>query len=268
MALDVRKLSISEIKQLLHTSNVQERQKIIRFLKKDSRVGARKLAASCGTLQKKSDELEKEFIKLCSFEEKLRRKGFLAICGVDEAGRGALAGPLVAAAVILPPDFFLPGLKECKQLLPEVREKFYCKLMEIALDWRVEMVTPGRIDEKGLHKMNLHILEQAVINLSMTPDYVLSDGFALAGLTLPNIALKEGDKLSISIAAASIIAKVERDRLMIRYAKEFPDYGFDSHKGYGTKEHLKALEKFGPSGIHRLSFKPVRECIDLRLGDF
>lgn len=267
MAYEFDRLSIAEIKKLLDFSGDKKQQKIIKALKKDRRSGVQKLVAAFTKSLEKSKQVKQEFKQLSSFEDKLKSKGFSAIAGVDEAGRGALAGPLVAAAVILPSDFFLPGLRECKQLLPEVRERFYKEITEVALDWRVEIATPAHIDERGLHKTNLYILELAVLNLSKTPDYILSDGFALPNLRLPHIALIEGDKLSISIAAASIIAKVERDRLMIAYAKQFPQYGLDSHKGYGTKEHLKALEKFGASPIHRSSFKPVRERMALRLGD-
>lgn len=268
MSFQVCKLSITEIKELLFSSHHKSRLEIIALLKQDKRVGVQRLVASFEADLKKSNQLEQEFLRLSSFEEKLRKKGFSAIAGVDEVGRGAFAGPIVAAAVILPHDFFLPGIKECKQLLPEAREKLYKKIIENACDWHVETLEPSYIDEEGLHKANLIVLERAVLNLSKTPDYVLSDGFSLANLKLPNIALIGGDKLSVSIAAASIIAKVERDRIMVSYSKKFPDYGFDHNKGYGTKEHLEALEQLGLSPIHRLCFKPVRKCVELRLGDF
>jgi ribonuclease HII len=268
MSFEVCKLSIAEIKKLLFFSHDESRQEIVNLLKQDKRAGVQKLVASLEACLKKGNQLEQEFIQLSSFEQKLRRKGFSSIAGVDEAGRGAFAGPLVAAVVVLPNNFFLPGLRECKQLLPEAREKLYKKIVENACDWHVETVISSYIDEVGLHKANLLALEHAVLNLSKIPDYVLSDGFALPNLKLPHIALIGGDKLSISIAAASIIAKVERDRLMVSYSKKFPAYGFDHNKGYGTKEHLEALEKFGPSPIHRLCFKPVRNCVELKLGDF
>ncbi len=267
MAFDMQRLSLTEIKHILYSSEDKQRQRIIRLLEKDRRTGAKRLITSFNASRKKSEKFEKEFRQLCSFEEKLRCRGFTNIAGVDEAGRGAFAGPLVAAAVILPPDFFLPGLRESKQLLPGIREEFYEEITDNACDWHVEIITPSYIDRKGLHKANLYVLEKAVLNLSKTPDYVLSDGFSLYNLRLPRTSLIAGDRLSVSIAAASIVAKIERDRLMVSYSKEFSDYGFENHKGYGTKEHFKALQKFGPSPIHRLSFKPVRECIELRLKD-
>lgn len=267
MHLDVGRLSIAEIKCLLNSSQEKQRKRIIALLENDRRIGAQKIVAMFTRSLQKSEEVEKEFRRLASFEERLKNKGFRAIAGVDEAGRGALAGPLVAAAIVLPDGFFLPGLRECKQLMPEAREEFYEQIMSAGCEWHVEVVKPDQIDKRGLHKANLYALEQAVLKLARTPDYVLSDGFSLSGLTLPNIGLIEGDRLSVSIAAASIIAKVERDRMMIGFSKEFPEYGFESHKGYGTKEHLSFLEEYGPSPIHRLSFKPVRERIELQLGD-
>ena len=265
MAPDVEKLSIPAIRELLNSSDEKQQKKIVRLMKKDQRIGVQKLLAQLESSQEKQKQCEAEFNELCSFEIKLRDKGFERIAGVDEAGRGAFAGPLVASAVVLPLEFHFPGLKESKQLTPELREEYYEVILECALAWHVEIVPPAVIDEKGLHKCNLYALERAVLNLPSAPDFVISDGFPLPSLELPKISIAQGDTLSISIAAASIIAKVERDRMMIAYSREFPGYGFETHKGYGTREHLEALEKMGPCPIHRASFKRIAECAQLDL---
>lgn len=265
MLLDFQSLSISRVKELLSSADDKGQQEIIHLLEDDGRTGIRKLVSSLKSGQQKAKQSEKEFKRLCSFELKLRSRGFIEIAGADEAGRGAFAGPLVAAAVVLPPHFYLPGLKESKQLTPRARDEYYEIITDRALDWQIEVISSTIIDQKGLHKANLYALEKAVLGLSATPDFVLSDGFGLPNLKLPKTSLIRGDKLSISIAAASVLAKVRRDRIMISYSDQFPQYGFEKHKGYGTKEHAQALKRYGPSTIHRLTFKPVQECVQLRL---
>jgi len=265
MLLDFQCLSITQVKELLSSADDKRQQEIICLLEDDGRTGIRRLINALKSGQQKAKQSEKEFNRLCSFELKLRSRGFIEIAGADEAGRGAFAGPLVAAAVVLPPRFYLPGLKESKQLTSRARDEYYEIITDRALDWQIEVISPTIIDQKGLHKANLYALEKAVLGLSATPDFVLIDGFALPGLKLPKTSLIRGDKLSISIAAASILAKVRRDRIMVSYSDQFPQYGFEKHKGYGTKEHAQALKIYGPSLIHRLTFKPVQECLQLRL---
>ncbi len=189
------------------------------------------------------------------FERRLHAEGFRLIAGVDEVGRGALAGPLVTCAVILPPGFDCDGLKDSKQLAPEEREVWDERIRASALSVALCKAYPSRIDRRGLHVTNLALLRQAVRALDVLPDFVLTDGFALRGLRLPRLSVKKGDATCASVAAASIVAKVARDAMMDRYHRRYPRYGFDHHRGYGTPSHRAAIARFGPSPIHRMSFK-------------
>jgi ribonuclease HII len=190
-----------------------------------------------------------------SLERRLREAGFRFIAGVDEAGRGALAGPMFAAAVILPAEFDLDGLRDSKQLTPAQREEWDRRIRTGAVAVSVRRAFPRRIDHRGLHVSNLKLLRQAAAGLSPRPDFVLTDGFRPRGLRVPNLSIKKGDAVSASVAAASVVAKVARDRCMDRYHRRFPQYGFNRHRGYGTASHRAAIAQFGPSPIHRLSFK-------------
>lgn len=189
------------------------------------------------------------------FERQLRAQGFRLIAGVDEVGRGALAGPLVTAAVILPGDFECGGLKDSKELTPDQREEWDARIRDRALAVALCKAYPGRIDRNGLHVTNLALLRQAVRALPIEPEFVLTDGFALRGLGLPRLSVRKGDATCASVAAASIVAKVARDAMMDRYHRRFPRYGFDRHRGYGTASHRAAIARFGPTPIHRRSFK-------------
>lgn len=194
-------------------------------------------------------------IDLGRYERGLREQGFARIAGVDEAGRGALAGPLVAAAVILPEGFDLVGIADSKALTADERVQGYERIVRDAVAWTVCRCMPTRIDRRGLHKTNLWLLRHCVTTLSIEPDYVLTDGFPIRRLPMPNLSIKKGDAVTASVAAASIVAKVTRDRMMDRYHRRFPVYGFDHNRGYGTKEHRDAIRRHGPSPIHRFSFK-------------
>jgi ribonuclease HII len=197
-------------------------------------------------------------LDLDRYERELRREGFRLIAGADEAGRGALAGPLVAAAVILPEGFDLEGVNDSKMLTPAQRESAYERIVRDALAWSVGRCTSTRIDRRGLHKTNVWLLRRCITTLDLAPDYVLTDGFAVKRLSVPNLSIKKGDAVTASVAAASIVAKVTRDRMMDRYHRRFPFYGFDHNRGYGTKEHRDAIRRHGPSPIHRYSFKGLR----------
>ena len=194
-------------------------------------------------------------IDLGRYERGLREQGFSRVAGVDEAGRGALAGPLVAAAVILPEGFDLDGIADSKVLSATAREHGYERIVRDAVAWCVCRCMPTRIDRRGLHKTNLWLLRRCVTTLSVEPDYVLTDGFPVRRLSMPNLSIKKGDAVTASVAAASIVAKVTRDRMMDRYHRRFPVYGFDRNRGYGTPEHRAAIREHGPSPIHRFSFK-------------
>jgi ribonuclease HII len=191
------------------------------------------------------------------YERQLRERGFTLLAGVDEAGRGALAGPLVAAAVILPTTFELDGLEDSKLLTRKQRETAYARVTGEAVAYAVCRAMPTRIDRAGLHRTNMALLRRALRKLPMTPDFVLSDGFPLKRLGIPCLGLRKGDVVTASVAAASVVAKVTRDRIMDRYHRRFPDYGFDTNRGYGTERHWEALWRLGPTPIHRRSFNHV-----------
>jgi ribonuclease HII len=191
------------------------------------------------------------------YERQLRDRGFTALAGVDEAGRGALAGPLVAAAVILPESFELEGLEDSKLLTRKQRERAYQRVTEEAVAFAVCKAMPKRIDRAGLHRTNLALLRRALRKLPVTPEFVLTDGFPLKRLGIPSLGLRKGDVVTASVAAASVVAKVTRDRIMDRYHRRYPEYGFDSNRGYGTERHWEALWRLGPTPIHRRSFNHV-----------
>lgn len=190
-------------------------------------------------------------------EERLAAAGFSRIAGADEVGRGALAGPLVAAAVILPSDANIDGLRDSKLCTAAQRERLARAIRAVALSVSIVRITPARIDRVGLQRCNLQALRRALAGLDTCPDYALTDGFALRRPPVPALAVKKGDQVSKSVAAASIIAKVARDRAMRRYHRRFPQYGFATNVGYGTREHWRALEAHGPCEIHRRSFYGV-----------
>ena len=193
--------------------------------------------------------------RLDYYERQLHEQGFGLIAGVDEAGRGALAGPLVAAAVILPRGFSIDGLRDSKELTAAQREEWFDRLSTEAISYAVCRAFPRRIDHRGLHVSNLALLRRAVQALPVRPDFVLTDGFAPRGMKMPCLSMKKGDVITASVAAASIVAKVTRDAAMDRYHRRYPHYGFDRHRGYGTASHRAAIARFGPSPIHRMSFK-------------
>ena len=197
------------------------------------------------------------------YERTLREKGFRLIAGADEAGRGALAGPLVAAAVILPDGFDHDELNDSKLLTALQRERCFEAIVASAVAISVCRAMPSRIDHRGLHRSNKFLLRRAPSSLDGPPDYVLTDGWPVGYIPVPHLAIRKGDAVTASVAAASIVAKVTRDRTMDRYHRRFPAYGFNTNRGYGTRAHWDALERLGPTPIHRRSFKGVRE-ISLR----
>jgi ribonuclease HII len=192
------------------------------------------------------------------FERIVYAQGFRRIAGLDEAGRGPLAGPVVAAAVILPRDALFPGLRDSKKLTVLQRDRFFEAIRGRALAVGIGVMGPEVIDRINILQATVRAMVQALEDLALSPDYLLIDALTLPDLQIPQKALIRGDDRSQSIAAASVIAKVTRDRLMLEYDREYPQYRFRSHKGYGTAEHLEALMRFGPCPIHRKSFRRVR----------
>ena len=190
------------------------------------------------------------------YERLLAAQGFTRVAGADEAGRGALAGPLVAAAVVLPAGFDIEGINDSKLLTEPQREAAYARIVAAAT-WVACKAEPTAIDARGLHRSNIALLRRAA--KALEPDYVLTDGFPVPRIPCPSIGVKKGDAVSASVAAASIIAKVTRDRIMRRLHKRHPEFGWDHNKGYGTPDHLEALDRHGPTPLHRMSFAPCAQ---------
>ncbi len=198
--------------------------------------------------------MKKEMTDLYAFEEELRRSGVDSFCGVDEAGRGPLAGPVYAAAVILPEGLRLEGLNDSKKLTPARRESLFERIIEQAVSYGIALVSAKEIDEINILNATYRAMTLAIEQLSPAPGLCLIDGNRATGIAYPCRCVVGGDGLCASIAAASILAKVSRDRYMEDYAKRYPEYGFDRHKGYGTKMHYDMLRRYGPSPEHRITF--------------
>jgi len=201
---------------------------------------------------------------LWHMERSLRRRGFSAIAGADEAGRGACAGPLVAAACVLPSGRRgrVPGLADSKLLTAAARERVYAEVVDRAVAWSVVVMPVADLDARGMHVTNIEALRRAVWNLDPGPDYVLTDGFPVPGLARPGLAVWKGDRVAACVAAASVLAKVTRDRMMLELHERFPEYDFAGHKGYITDVHSAALERHGPCPEHRMRFVNVRSARD------
>ncbi len=193
------------------------------------------------------------------FEKAAYFNGFTCVAGIDEAGRGPLAGPVMAAAVILPVGLALDDVDDSKKLSPDKREKLFDIIMSQAVSVGVGIIGPLEIDRINILQATRSAMLAAVQQLSPQPDYLLIDGISTINSAIPQKTIKKGDSLSLSIAAASIIAKVTRDRLMVEMDSKYPGYGFSGHKGYGSAAHLDAIRKLGPSPIHRMTFGGVKE---------
>ncbi len=193
---------------------------------------------------------------LRTLENALRRLGFHRIAGVDEVGRGCLAGPVMAAAVVLHPARHIPGLSDSKQIGPLERERLYAEIVHRADAWAVGVAEADEIDRLNIHRASLTAMRRAVMSLDPLPDLVLVDAFRIPDLWLPQCSVRHGDARCAAIAAASIVGKVTRDWRMLELHREDPRYGFDRHKGYGTADHLAAVGRFGYSAVHRRSFRP------------
>jgi ribonuclease HII len=190
-----------------------------------------------------------------TIENAVRRLGFSRVVGVDEVGRGSLAGPVVVAAVVLHPERRIPGVRDSKLLTPAARERLYGEILERAVCWTIASASPDEVDALNVHQASLLAMRRAVNDLAPLPDFVLVDGFRIPGLYLPQRRVIGGDRRCAAIAAASIVAKVTRDRQMRELHTHDPRYGFDRHKGYATAQHLEAVARFGYSSVHRRSFR-------------
>jgi ribonuclease HII len=231
-------------------------------LKDDTRAGALRLLDKFEKRTAKDSHEIKRLQELWKHEKTAEAKGFGSIAGIDEAGRGPLAGPVVAAAVILPSGLALTGVNDSKKLTAVKREELFARIQQEAIGVGLGQASVAEIDELNIYRASQLAMERAVGALNQRPDYLLTDAMPLPGLSaIVQEPLIHGDALSASIAAASIIAKVTRDRLLGQLHQQYPVYGFESHKGYGTEEHLKALETHGHCPEHRLSFGPVLETL-------
>lgn len=247
-------LKINEIKEILLNSAYTELPEKINMFKDDERAGVIKLIAQ---YEKKYNaylsELER-LDKISTFEKELRKNGYRLIGGIDEVGRGTLAGPVVTAIVILPEDCHILGINDSKKLSAAKREELSCIIKEKALAYSLGAVSPQEIDEINILQATYKAMRNAIEGLSVKPDYILADAVTIPEISVAQRGIIHGDARSVSIGAASIVAKVERDAMMCEYEKAFPGYGFEHNKGYGSADHIAALKELGPCPIHRRSF--------------
>lgn len=254
--IDFSTWTTAAIKEYLGAAEELTSQEVA-ALTEDGRVGVQKLIFSFLKRKEKERRLKERLNKMAFKQEELHKKGYVHVAGVDEAGRGPLAGPVVAAAVILdtPRDYCWQEINDSKMLSPKKREQLYRIIVSRAKALAVGTVDAKTIDRLNIHRASLEAMRLAVQNLWPRPHFVLCDGFLLPGLGYPQEAVRGGDSSCLSIAAASIVAKVTRDKLMRAYERDYPGYGFARNKGYPTLEHKKALRALGLSPIHRRSFR-------------
>ena len=252
-------MTIAEITQLLAKTDVSTDS--INSLKLDSRISVGRLLAKW---QKKQQSLlleQQRIHNLYEQERLLESCGYNLIAGVDEAGRGPLAGPVVVGAVILPIGCHLPSINDSKKLSAKQREELYHIIKEVAIVTQYVVIDIETIDQLNIYQATVLGMYRAIQQLSPQPQAVLIDAVPLPALTIPSVSLIGGDAISASIGAASIIAKVERDRIMLELDQQYPHYGFAKHKGYGTAEHMRAIQQYGPCPVHRQSFEPIKSWV-------
>ena len=246
------KESIQAIRNRLEQTKVEELLDFIALYEADERSGVQKLVS---TARKRKESYLEELARTESLKKYEKEyDNYLYICGIDEVGRGPLAGPVVAGAVILPKDCRILYINDSKKLSAAKRDELYDEIMEHAVATGIGMASPERIDEINILQATYEAMRQAIGNLKVAPDLLLNDAVTIPKVEIPQVPIIKGDAKSISIGAASIIAKVTRDRMMEEYDRIFPGYGFAGNKGYGSAEHIAALQKLGPTPIHRRSF--------------
>ena len=249
--MDAQK-KIREIKEEFLSTETAELFSFMERYGEDERAGVKSLVAKAEKEIKKLQEERERISALKAYENRYGDRTY--ICGIDEAGRGPLAGPVVAGAVILPKDCDILYINDSKQLSPKKREELFDVIMEKAIAVGIGMASPKRIDEINILQATYEAMREAIQNLGIKPDILLNDAVKIPGVDIEQVPIIKGDAKSITIGAASIMAKVTRDRLMMEYDALMPEYRFASNKGYGSKEHIEALKKYGPSPIHRNSF--------------
>ena len=246
------KESIKEIGSRLKMAEDAEREQLMKVYASDDRAGVQKLLEKYRKQKEKLLAEKERLAKMRQYEEKYADYAF--ICGIDEVGRGPLAGPVVAGAVILPKECEILYINDSKKLSAVKRDELYEEIMDKAVAVGLGMASPARIDEINILQATYEAMRQAIAQLSPQPDLLLNDAVTIPKVAIPQVPIIKGDAKSISIGAASIIAKVTRDRMMVYYDSIYPEYGFASNKGYGSAEHIAALKKYGPTPIHRRTF--------------
>lgn len=255
------RMSVREVAEALAKDSSPQ---MLSACQSDPRQGVRKLAERLLKSRQAQDLEEARLERMLVEEKKLWEKGFLLLAGIDEAGRGPLAGPVIAAACILPAKFYLPGLNDSKQLTESKRDKLYNLIQTQAVDYAVGSAEPAEIDALNILQATRLAMKRAVEGLKVRPRHLLLDAVTLPAVQLPQLQLIRGDQRSATIAAASILAKVTRDRVMVELNALYPEYMFAKNKGYGTNEHLRVLRRLGPCPIHRRSFAPVGQSLSAR----
>ncbi len=255
----MNQLKIQDIKIKLAKETSRDSE-LIRSLEMDERKGVQQLLKKWHKEREVEKKLYEKHVEMSLYENKYRAAGFQNIVGIDEAGRGPLAGPVVAAAVILSPDFYLPGLDDSKKLSEQKRNDYFDIINEQALAASVSIISVEEIDRINIFEATKKAMLLSIADLKVTPDFLLIDAVKL-DTPYPQDAITKGDAKSVSIAAASIIAKVTRDRIMVEIGNQYPEYGFSQNMGYGTKMHLQAIEKYGITPHHRKSFAPIKDLI-------
>ena len=244
--------SMQEIKMEFQNAAEEEIPELCRKYRSDSRKGVQSILTQAEKRMEKLRDERLRLEKMRAYEHHYEHLGY--VCGIDEAGRGPFAGPVVAGAVILPKDCEILGLNDSKKISEKRREELYEEIVEKAIAAETGLIGPARIDEINILQATYEAMREAVGKLNPQPQILLNDAVTIPGVDIPQVPIVKGDGKSVSIAAASIIAKVTRDRLMREYDKILPQYGFASHKGYGSQEHIEALRKYVPSPIHRKTF--------------
>lgn len=244
--------SIKEIREEFEQADKKQLETLYAEYAEDARAGVVSLIAKYKKIQEKEEAEVRRVEQMLLYEKKYADAKY--ICGIDEVGRGPLAGPVAAGAVILPKDTVIMYLNDSKKLSEKRRELLYDEIMDTAVSVGIGMVSPARIDEINILQATYEAMRMAVSNLKVEPDLLLNDAVTIPGINVRQVPIIKGDAKSLSIAAASVVAKVTRDRLMVQYDEVLPGYGFAGNKGYGSEEHIRALREMGPTPIHRRSF--------------
>ncbi len=252
MSEDSVQKTIAQIREEYQAAQLQMLPEFISAYRQDTRAGVQKLTAQAERKLQKLEEERARMVRMTEYERQYA--AYTYVCGVDEAGRGPLAGPVVAGAVVFPKDCELLYINDSKQLSAAMRTKLFSKILSNAVASGVGLATAETIDEINILQATYQAMREAINNLGIIPDILLNDAVTIPDLRIRQVPIIKGDAKSMTIAAASILAKVTRDRMMEEYDRMYPGYGFAAHKGYGTKEHIQALRKLGPCDIHRKTF--------------